>query len=114
VHAIIDGRDRRLGAIIDTGHYLRMGVDPVETIHAFAGRLHGLHLKDVVAANVNAPDAVLGEGLLDVTAVACALRDVRIPAYASLSLEYEGEPDAPYDALSRAIGNFARGAGYCK
>ena len=114
VQRAIAGRDERVGAIIDTGHYLRMGVDPVETIHMFAGRLHGLHLKDVVAADVNAPDAVLGEGILDVDAVACALREVRIPAHASLSLEYEGEPDAPYDALSRAISRFARGAGYCK
>ena len=114
VHTAIDGLDHRLGAIIDTGHYLRMGVDPVEAIHAFAVRLHGLHLKDVIAAAVDAPDAVLGEGLLDVTAVACAVRDVNIPAYASLSLEYEGEPDAPYDALSRAIDRFARGAGYCR
>lgn len=110
VLAAVDGRDRRLGAIVDTGHYTRVGVDPVVAIEAFADRLYGVHLKDVAAANIAAPDAILGRGVLDVTAVFQALRDVQFPEDASLSLEYETNADAPYDDLAVAVENAARAA----
>lgn len=106
----IDGRDRRFGTIVDTGHYARAGVDPVEAIRAFEGRLFGVHLKDVAAANPAAPDAILGRGVVDVVGVFRALREVGFPADASISLEYEENPEAPYDDVAAALEHAAAAA----
>lgn len=103
VRAAIDGRDPRFGTIVDTGHYTRLGIDPVEALHTFAGRVVGVHLKDVAAADPAAPDAILGQGVVDVVAVFRALRDIGFPRDATLSLEYESNPDAPYDDVAAAL-----------
>jgi inosose dehydratase len=106
VQAALAGRDRRIGCIIDTGHYTRAGVDPIEALHTFAGRVYGVHLKDVAAANPAAPDTILGEGVLDLVGVLRALREIRFPADASLSIEYEANL-APYDDLIVALDHLA-------
>ena len=110
VAAALVGRDRRIGCIVDTGHYTRAGVDPIEAPHAFAGRVYGVHLKDVAAANAAAPDTILGEGVLDLVGVFRALRDIGFPPDASLSLEYEANPYAPYDDVVTCLANAATAA----
>jgi sugar phosphate isomerase/epimerase len=97
VLAALAGRDARIGTCVDTGHYLRSGVDPAVAIAAFSGRLYGVHLKDVAAQTPTAPDVILGDGVLDVAGVFRALRDVGLPADAALSLEYEANPEAPLE-----------------
>lgn len=106
VQAALAGRDRRIGCIVDSGHYTRAGVDPIEALHTFAGRVYGVHLKDVAAANPAAPDTILGEGVLDLVGVLRALREIRFPADASLSIEYEANM-APYDDLIVALDHLA-------
>jgi inosose dehydratase len=96
VRAAQDGRDRRIGTVIDTGHYTRAGVDPVDALEAFSGRVYGLHIKDVVAAEPGAADTIVGEGVVDFVAIFRALRNVSIPHDASVSLEYEANPADPY------------------
>jgi sugar phosphate isomerase/epimerase len=110
MRAALDGRERRIGTIVDTGHYTRAGVDPVDAFHAFAGRVYGVHLKDVAAKNPAAPDTILGEGVLDLPGVFRALRDIGLPPDASLSLEYEANPAAPYDDVVTALANADRAA----
>lgn len=105
VAAALDGRDERIGCIVDTGHYTRVGEDPVAALRTFAGRVYGLHLKDVVAANPAAPDAILGQGVVDLVGVFRALRDIAIHADASISVEYEANPSAPYEDLVVALVN---------
>ena len=41
----------KIGCCIDTGHFLRSRVDPVDAAEAFAGRTFGVHLKDVKDAS---------------------------------------------------------------
>src|SRR5205085_2397299 len=43
----IQGRHDRIGACVDTGHYLRSGEDPVEAVKKIGTRVYGVHLKDV-------------------------------------------------------------------
>lgn len=109
VQAALAGRDRRIGCIVDTGHYTRAGVDPIEALHTFAGRVYGMHLKDVSAATPAAPDTILGEGVLDLAGVLRALREIRFPADASLSIEYEANL-APYGDLVVALDNLKAAA----
>ena len=92
----IAGRDRRLGACADLGHFIRAGVDPVNAIRALEGRLYGVHLKDFDAKRRDAKAVVIGDGLLDLPGVFAALRDVDFPRDGALSLEDE-EPDPEAD-----------------
>ena len=101
--AELEGRDPRVGTIVDTGHYTRVGIDPIEALHAFAGRIHGVHLKDVAAANPAAPDAILGEGVVDLVGIFRALREIELPADATISLEYESNPFMPFDDIARSL-----------
>lgn len=110
VDAALAGRDRRIGCIVDTGHYTRAGEDPIEALRHFAGRVFGVHLKDVAAANPAAPDTILGEGVVDLAGVFAVLREIELPGDASLSLEYEGNPDMPYDDVVTCLDHAASAA----
>jgi sugar phosphate isomerase/epimerase len=87
IEAALVARHPDLGACVDTGHFIRSGIDPVEAIRRFGGRLHAVHLKDFVAAGTFADGCILGEGMLDLEAVFAALREVEFSG--ALSLEYE-------------------------
>ena len=87
--AALQGRHPRIGVCADLGHYIRAGVDPLEAIRAFEGRLFGVHLKDFDAPRSDAGNVIIGQGLLDLKATFAALREVGFPADGALSLEYE-------------------------
>jgi sugar phosphate isomerase/epimerase len=90
----IRNHHERIGACVDTGHYLRSDENPVDAIQAFGPRTYGVHLKDVK----NLPDGkkqftVLGKGELDT--VGC-LRELKILRFEHcMSLEYEENPQDP-------------------
>jgi sugar phosphate isomerase/epimerase len=109
----IDGRHPNLGACVDTGHYIRSGVDPVEAIRRFGKRVHGVHLKDFVAAGAFADGCILGDGKLALEGVFAELRAVEFSG--ALSIEYEENaenvvPDlvACLEAASEAAERVAR------
>jgi sugar phosphate isomerase/epimerase len=84
-------RHPSLGACVDTGHFIRSGIDPVEAIRRFGARVHGVHLKDFAEAGAFADGCILGDGMLDLGAVFRALREVEFSG--ALSLEYEENPE---------------------
>ncbi|CAN5756469.1 hypothetical protein BH11MYX3_BH11MYX3_32300 [soil metagenome] len=110
VLAVMEGRDKRIGALCDTGHYTRAGVDPLEAMRMFGDRLYGVHLKDVAGVSMAAPDAILGEGILDLPGLFQTLRDVSFRSDASLSIEYETNEYMPLDDLAVAIANLRTAA----
>jgi len=87
----LDGRHPNLGACVDTGHFIRSGIDPVEAIRSFGARVHGVHLKDFVGEGTFADGCVLGDGKLDLGAVFASLRALDFSG--ALSLEYEKNPE---------------------
>ena len=91
----IKGRDPRIGACADLGHYIRSAEDPVKAVTLFGDRLYGIHLKDFAEQKKDAKGVVLGRGHLDVLAVYKALLKVNFPADGALSLEYEENPKNP-------------------
>lgn len=84
-------RHPNLGACVDTGHFIRSGIDPVEAIRRFGDRVHGVHLKDFVSEGALADGCILGRGKLDLDASFRALREVGF--LGPLSLEYEENPE---------------------
>ena len=80
----------KIGACIDTGHFLRSNEDPVRAVEVFDNRIYGVHLKDVKDAKTF---TVLGEGDLKTADLLKALAK-RKYSYC-LALEYEENPKSP-------------------
>jgi sugar phosphate isomerase/epimerase len=88
----------KIGCCIDTGHFLRSGVDPVDAVEALGSRVYGVHLKDVKNAKVF---TVLGEGDLRLADLMKALAQ-RKYSYL-LALEYEENPQSPMEEIRACL-----------
>ena len=93
----VKDRHPKIGACVDTGHYLRSDEDPVAAIERFGKRVHGVHLKDVrtiAEGNKRRKQfTILGQGDLDVLGCLKALK--KQDYQNCLALEYEENPDNP-------------------
>lgn len=99
----IEGRDARIGACADLGHFIRSGEKPVEVIRALSGRLYGVHLKDFAEMKESTRGVILGQGHLDCAAVFDALVQAKFPADGALSLEYEENPKDPIEDIRQCV-----------
>ncbi|MHB1424147.1 MAG: sugar phosphate isomerase/epimerase family protein [Gemmataceae bacterium] len=85
-----------IGSCLDTGHLIRAAqlgdkLDPVEQIRLMGARNFGIHLKD--HDNEKRTDVVFGKGVLDVTGILKALREVKFQGL--ISIEYEAHASDP-------------------
>jgi inosose dehydratase len=103
VMTAVKNRHPNMGACADLGHYLRSGEDPARCISLLGDRLYGVHLKDFDAAKKDAKGRILGKGILDVSSVFKALKQVNFPADACLSLEYEQNPKDPIADIKQCL-----------
>lgn len=99
----IEGRDERIGACADLGHYIRSGERPAEVIRLLKGRLYGVHLKDFAEMKDKTEGVILGKGHLDCAEVFAAMQQVGFPADGALSLEYEEHPDNPIEDIRQCV-----------
>jgi len=99
----VEGRDVRIGACADLGHYIRSGEKPVDVIRSLAGRLYGIHLKDFAEMKENTRGVLLGQGHLNCEAVFDALIQAKFPADGALSLEYEENPQDPTEDIRKCV-----------
>ena len=99
----IEGRDERIGACADLGHYIRSGEKPVEVIRLLKGRLFGVHLKDFATMEDEAKGVLLGQGHLQCDEVFDAMVQAKFPADGALSLEYEENPDNPIEDIRKCV-----------
>ncbi|TWT64854.1 sugar phosphate isomerase/epimerase family protein [Allorhodopirellula solitaria] len=99
----IEGRDERIGACADLGHYIRSGEQPTDVIRSLKGRLYGVHLKDFAEMKERTEGVVLGKGHLDVEGVFFAMQEVGFPANGALSLEYEENPSNPLADIRQCV-----------
>jgi sugar phosphate isomerase/epimerase len=120
---VVKDRHPKIGACVDTGHYLRSDENPVEVIQKLGKRVFGVHLKDVRTIRDAAEQAkfektipkhrfealkregklftILGEGELDI--VGC-LKELRKLDYQNcLSLEYEENEKNPLSDVEACI-----------
>jgi sugar phosphate isomerase/epimerase len=99
----IEGRDERIGACADLGHFIRSGERPTDVVRLLRGRLYGIHLKDFAEMTEKTKGVILGKGHLDVLAVFAALLDVGFPEDGALSLEYEENPKDPIADIRQCV-----------
>jgi sugar phosphate isomerase/epimerase len=104
VTSAIQRRDKRIGACVDCGHFLRSGEDPVKCVLTLGDRVYGVHIKDEKETNTpNSANVVIGKGHLDVVGLFKALRQVKFPADGSLALEYEANEANPIDDMKACL-----------
>jgi len=99
----IRGRSRAIGACVDTGHALRSGEAPHEVIQQFGPRVVSVHLKDWI---VGGDEQIVGQGDMDLVAVARALKAIQFTG--PIVLEYEESPDNPVPDMAVGIENWRK------
>ncbi len=96
----VKDRHPRIGACVDTGHYLRSRENPVEALERLKDRVFGVHLKDVKDATVF---KILGEGDLDLAGCLKVLQQMQYKY--CLALEYEENPTNPVPDIEICLQN---------
>ncbi len=98
VRSAIKDRDERIGACVDTGHFIRSGEDPSEVIRQLNTRVLAVHIKDVADNNADAP---AGTGSLNVYEVLKALNEIGFTGH--MGIEYESEPENPSVGVAEGL-----------
>jgi sugar phosphate isomerase/epimerase len=88
VLAACEGRCKLIGACGDTGHWMRAGYVPVDTLKKLEGRIEHLHFKDVNESGMSAHDVVWGTGASDVKGMMAELKRQGYKGYFSIEYEY--------------------------
>ncbi len=92
--AAVEGRSPLVGACVDTGHCIRSGEAPHEVLEQLGSRVLSLHLKDWKAGG---DETILGDGDLDLDAVARALGKIAFSG--PIVMEYELDPENPVPGM---------------
>lgn len=99
----------RIGACVDTGHYLRSGEDPVEAVKTFGSRTFDVHLKDV---KNHTQFTEIGQGDLRTVELFRLLHHLKYRGLVMLEYEEHAENVGPYidlclsatrDAIAKAM-----------
>ncbi len=106
--SVVKGRDRRIGACADTGHWVRSGLNPVDCLKILHGRIISAHLKDLNEMSPNAHDVPYGTGVSDIPAILNELK--RQHFVGNISIEYEYDWTTSLPEVAQCIG-FVRGYG---
>ncbi|MDI6402164.1 TIM barrel protein [Balneolaceae bacterium ANBcel3] len=87
VLSLVEGRDPRIGASADVGHWVRSNIVPVEGLRTLQGRLVSVHFSDVGEFGPDGEDIIAGKGVADVPAILDELRRQNFGGH--ISIEYE-------------------------
>jgi sugar phosphate isomerase/epimerase len=102
---IVKDRHPKIGACVDTGHYLRSDENPVEALERLSNRLYGVHLKDVRTVEQNGRRkkifTIVGQGDLDVLGCLRVLKKLNYQG--CLSLEYEENEQNPLSDIAVSL-----------
>jgi len=99
VESVYEGRPTRLGACVDTGHFLRSGVSPSDSIPRIGERVHAVHFKDFADEET---EVIPGDGELDV-AETLRLLDEETDFDQPLVIEYEEDSEDPTPAIEEIV-----------
>jgi sugar phosphate isomerase/epimerase len=104
--SVIKGRDPRIGATADIGHWVRSGLVPVDCLKILRGHIMNVHMKDLNEKSPDAHDVPWGQGVSDVPAVLDELQ--RQHFVGNLDVEYEYNWDNNVTDVAQCFG-FVRG-----
>jgi sugar phosphate isomerase/epimerase len=93
VMAEIAKRGPHIGACPDTGHWVRSGLNPVDCLKMYQGKIVHVHMKDVNHTGKDGEDVPWGKGI---GKVAAQLAELKRQGYTGpISIEYESHPENP-------------------
>jgi inosose dehydratase len=102
---IVKDRHPKIGACVDTGHYLRSDENPVEALERLSNRVFGVHLKDVRTVTDNGKRkkifTMVGQGDLDVLGCLKVLKKLNYQG--CLALEYEENEQNPLSDIAVSL-----------
>jgi sugar phosphate isomerase/epimerase len=98
------GRSKRIGACADTGHWVRSGLNPVESLKKLEGHIVSLHFKDLNKQGKDAHDVPWGTGVCDVKAMLTELKRQGVKAVFSIEYEYNWDNSLP--EIAQCVANF--------
>ena len=95
VLAAVKGRNPRIGACADTGHWARSGLDPLECLKKLEGRIISLHFKDLNERSPEAHDVHWGTGACNVYALLSELKRQGFQGVFSIEYEHNWDNSLP-------------------
>lgn len=105
VEKVVKDRHPKIGACVDTGHYLRSDEDPVEAVQRLGKRVFGCHVKDVKTTEVDGRKQkqfkITGEGDLNTVGLLKALK--ALDYQYCLALEYEENAKNPLPDIEACL-----------
>jgi sugar phosphate isomerase/epimerase len=102
----VSGRSHRIGACADVGHWVRSGLDPVESLKKLEGRIISIHFKDLNIKDRKAHDVPWGTGISDVPTMLQELKNQEFKGV--FSVEYEHNWDNNVQEIAKCIEFFNR------
>lgn len=103
---VCKGRDSRIGACADIGHWQTSNLKPVDCLKILEGRIISMHGKERPALGPGQHDVPFGAGGTDMGAVLAELRRQKFEG--NISVEYEYNWDHSVPEIAQCIG-FVRG-----
>lgn len=102
--AIASADSKYVGACADIGHWVRSGLDPVESLKQYEGHLVSLHFKDVAEKSPKTHDVHWGTGVCNVEGVITELK--RQGFKGNISAEYEHNWEDNAGDVKQSVINF--------
>lgn len=102
----LEGRSKWIGACADTGHWLRSGLNPLESLKKLEGRIVSFHFKDLNREGKGAHDVPWGEGVANVPALLEEMK--RQQFQGPISIEYEHNWLESLPEIAQCVENFHR------
>lgn len=100
----LEGRSKWMGACADTGHWLRSGLDPLESLKKLEGRVVSFHFKDLNAKERRAHDVPWGTGVANVEGLLAEMK--RQGFQGPISVEYEHNWLESLPEIAESVYNF--------
>ncbi|MCX7414611.1 MAG: TIM barrel protein [Planctomycetia bacterium] len=102
---VLASHGKRIGSCCDIGHWQRRGIDTVKGLETLAGRVLGVHLKDLDAARPDGHDVPWGTGVGRVADVLAELgRQESAPRIIAVEYEYNVGKSLP--EIARCVAFF--------
>src|SRR5690606_12310996 len=99
------GRSKLMGAAADVGHWMRSGLNPIESLKKLEGRIYHVHFKDLNEfGDKKAHDVVWGTGKLGMKDVIAELKRQNFKGMLSAEYEYNWENNLP--EVTESVVNF--------
>ncbi|WP_353130938.1 sugar phosphate isomerase/epimerase family protein, partial [Parapedobacter pyrenivorans] len=102
--AIAAANSEYVGACADIGHWVRSGLDPVESLKQYEGHLVSLHFKDLAEKSSKTHDVHWGTGVCNVKGVIAELKRQGFKGIISAEYEHNWENNA--GDVAQSVANF--------